>query len=403
MAINIDLNLNKVFDVLLHEEKKEESEKKDGTDPSQELENEGRNYRYPLTLTKKYPAYITFSAKKIEGFDFAELAGDIASNRKVQGAVTGAVVGSLGGIPGAIIGAGAGIATAAAIEGTNASEADKELTPEQAASTQSETERLSSALQSYEQKSSGELVGSVSLPLQQSLTFQDGVQYNVANLGIAGIAGSALGSAINGQNPFEGIMSESGQVKRGAGALVASSLARNVGSIAGGLGGLVGGGIIGAGLGTVAGSGIGEGVGAAVKNATRVSSNPNQRTLFENVNMRQFAFNFKMVANNAKEAQEIKNIVKFFREELYPEPIVTNGGIPLAYEFPNVFEIKIKNFNDDEPAPKIQNCYLANVQTVYNGTANSMHTDGNFVEVEINLTFNEIVAMNKKKVREEGY
>lgn len=400
MAINIDLKLDKVFDVLLHEEKNEDIEKKDGTDPSQELENEGRNYRYPLTLTKKYPAYISFTAKEVEGFDFAELAADIAGNRIIQGAATGAIVGgTFGSIPGAIIGAGAGIATAAAIEGTNASEADRELTPEQATSTQSNAERLSSALESFEAKSSGEPVGSVTLPLQQSLTFQDGVQYNVANLGIAG---SALGSAINGQNPFEGIMSESGQVKRGAGAIVASGLARN---LAGAAGAAIGStfGAPGAAVGLSALGNVGEGIGSAVKNASRVSSNPNQRTLFENVNMRQFAFNFKMIANNAKEAQEIKNIVKFFREELYPEPIVTNSGIPLAYEFPNVFEIKIKNFNDDEPAPKIQNCYLANIQTVYNGTANSMHTDGNFVEVEINLTFNEIVAMNKKKVREEGY
>lgn len=366
---------------VIYEEKKEETEIKDGTEPSQDLVNETKKYRYPLTMSKNYPAHITFTAYKVEGVDIGELLGEAGT--KALEAIAGRY--------------SRNASNTSAPDSEDASESDQELTEEQKAAAKEATNKAIAI--SYENLSGGTDVGSVMLPLQQSLTFQDGVVYNVANLGIAG---SALGSALGGKNPFEGLLSEGGKVTRAASGIAAEIIAKNAASVLGGaIGSAAGaaGGIVGfAGLG-----GVGEGVGAAVKNATRVSTNPNQRTLFENVNMREFSFIFKMVANNAKEAQEIKNIVKFFREELYPEPILTSAGIPLAYEFPNVFEISIKNFAGEDPAPKIQRCYLSNVQTVYNATANSMHTDGNFVEVDVSLSFKEITALNKAKVRDGGY
>lgn len=138
-----------------------------------------------------------------------------------------------------------------------------------------------------------------------------------------------------------------------------------------------------------------------MKSATRITSAPNQRTLFQQVGIRTFVFTFKMIANNREEAQEVKNIVKFFRQELYPEKIlIGESEIPLAYKFPNMFEIDIKNRYGDNPAFKIQRCYLRDVQTSFNSTATGMHEDGNFVEVDISLSFQEITALHKQQIRD---
>lgn len=370
-------------EVVLHEERKEEKEK-DATDPSQELKQEKRNYRYPINLSTRHPAYITFRAIKVEGADFREAFGDIGEG-----------VGNL-------LSDGLSLVSRNSrntnTDGTNTSEADNELSEAEKTGIKSGLKKFGNALKSYENLEGGVEVGSVMLPLQQSLTFQDGVTYNEANLGIAG---SALGTLASGKNPFEGIMGSNGQLSRASAGIASSVVAKNLSSIAGAAIGSKAG-VVGTAFGASALGNVGEGIGAAVKNASRVTTNPNQRTMFENVKMRSFSFTFKMIANNAKEAQQIKDIVKFFREEVYPESIVVNDT-PLAYEFPNMFEIEIKNFNDGTPAPKIQRCYLESVQTVYNATANSMHTDGNFVEVDVSVNFREIVTLNKQKVRDEGY
>jgi hypothetical protein len=111
-----------------------------------------------------------------------------------------------------------------------------------------------------------------------------------------------------------------------------------------------------------------------------------------------------MIATSAAEADQIKNIVKFFRQELYPEKITLGENkVPIGYKFPNVFQIDVKNQFGRDAAHKIQRCYLRDVQTSYNATGNGLLTDGNFIEVDISLSFQEVSALDKNKVRDEFY
>ena len=96
---------------------------------------------------------------------------------------------------------------------------------------------------------------------------------------------------------------------------VSSLVGAALGKVAGGTG-------AGALLGAVGGGNISDQTGAIAKTATRVSVAPNERTLFERVKMRQFGFTFRMIARNEMEQQEIKNIIRFFRTEVYPERFV---------------------------------------------------------------------------------
>jgi len=141
-------------------------------------------------------------------------------------------------------------------------------------------------------------------------------------------------------------------------------------------------------------------LGGAVGGATRIASAPNARSLFKSVGMRKFSFDFQMVANSPEEQKQIKAIVKMFRQELYPEKIaIGSSGVPLGYKFPNLFEIEVKNKFGQNPGFKIQRCYLENVTTAFNETSRGMYSDGQFIDVSVAVTFVEIVALDKQKVR----
>ena len=398
-----------VEEVSIANKKIPDTENVDATNPSREILEASRDYKYPLTISSNYPAKIIFTARSVEGIDVSKLIGDVFESEVVQKTTAGAAVGAgsgalLGGVPGAVVGAGVGatVANAERIkkfgESLIASIGAETVDPATAAEQEAADKRAAQSRQSYEKRMNGEKVGSVTLPLQRDLRFSDNAQYETANLGTIG---GALEQGLGGVNPFRGA-TQSGQLLPTVSAIAASAIAKGAGEV---VGAAVGSklGTPGAIIGASALGGTLEGLSPAVRSATRIATAPNQRTLFQQVGIRSFAFTFKMIANNAREAEEIKNIVKFFRQELYPEKIsLGESGVPLGYKFPNVFDIQVKNKNNDDAAFKIQQCYLRDIQTSFNSTASGMYNDGQFVEVDISLAFQEIVALDKQKVR-EGY
>ena len=143
-----------------------------------------------------------------------------------------------------------------------------------------------------------------------------------------------------------------------------------------------------------------------VQSALRVTTNPNKRLLFKEVNIREFAFNFKLIPVSADEARQITSIIKFFRTELYPDDSIrinTAGqSIPIGYKFPNEFEIGFRHRNT-RIAHRILPAYLVSMQTTYNPTAAGFFEDGNFVETEVTLNFRESRTLAKSDVKSGGY
>jgi hypothetical protein len=333
-----------------------------------------REYRYPLSMPTggiKFPGSITFTAYEIKGLDISGKIGGLFSS----------------------------LARNVYRKDGDETTADKETDPKVIEQQKKDLAQVSTALQTYENLSGGVKQGSVILPLQRDLRFSDNVSYETANLGVIG---GGLETALGGKNPFAGATKGDGSFMTAATAIAAQAVAKRSGTILGAIAGdRFGKSALG---GAVLGSGATEALGDAVKSATRIASTPNQRTLFKEVSLRQFAFTFKMIATSAAEADQIKNIVKFFRQELYPEKITLGENkVPIGYKFPNVFQIDVKNQFGRDAAHKIQRCYLRDVQTSYNATGNGLLTDGNFIEVDISLSFQEVSALDKNKVRDEFY
>lgn len=140
----------------------------------------------------------------------------------------------------------------------------------------------------------------------------------------------------------------------------------------------------------------GQTLGGAVRLNAQASVNPNTRVLFDRVQLRTFAFNFKMIPTSRRESEEIEKIIKHFRTEMYPRLIAGNTG----YEFPNAFRINISHKGTEAKFQKVPDCFLQRVNTTYNATTGAFHKDGYPSEVDVSLLFQEMAALDKDQVIE---
>ena len=141
--------------------------------------------------------------------------------------------------------------------------------------------------------------------------------------------------------------------------------------------------------------------------------NPHTQMLFRSPALRQFNFNFKMMARSKAEAKAIKDIVQFFREAAYPSlgsggQEINNGGekTPLAmatYKFPDVFEIQyLSKQKENKNLIKFGRAYITAVTVNYNQTSPTFFEDGMPSEVDLSLTFQETKALSREDIR-KGY
>ena len=229
----------------------------------------------------------------------------------------------------------------------------------------------------------------VKMYLPAAIPFRDTASYDNADLGMAGGIAEAAGGA--GQNLVGSLatgvgrtlgsaFTQGGSQQLGRLALTKLSVSKYLG---------------------------GEGTQLAVKQAAGVTTNPNTRSLFKSVALREFAFQFKFIPLSKQEHDHVIKIINIFRTELYPEDITVKVGgseASVGYRFPNRFGIKIL-YNDtlNKNTPKILPCYLRDVTTTFNPSDQAMHADGRFSEIDMSLAFTETRTLSKKDVIKEGY
>ena len=137
--------------------------------------------------------------------------------------------------------------------------------------------------------------------------------------------------------------------------------------------------------------------GAGFRNAATLANrfivNPNVRAIFRGVNIREFQFQFKLIATSPEEARTIQKIIKHFRKELYPKGFPATFGTASAdigYHFPNAFKIIFKfQGRRNKNLPKIKPCYLRSFTSTVNPTGGSFRNDGQPNEIDISMAFVE--------------
>ena len=220
--------------------------------------------------------------------------------------------------------------------------------------------------------------------LPAAIPFRDTASYENADLGMAGGIAEAGGNASQGliQSLFSGVGNTAAAAFTGGGAPGLGRLAMTKVSVSKYLGG--------------------EGTQLAVKQAAGVTMNPNTRSLFKSVALREFAFQFKFIPLSEQEHKEVIKIIAFFRSELYPEDIEVQVGdtrASIGYKFPKRFKIRILYNETENPnTPRILPCYLRDVTTTFNPSNQSMHANGEFGEIDMSLAFTETRTLSRKDI-----
>ena len=212
----------------------------------------------------------------------------------------------------------------------------------------------------------------IALPIPGSLQFSDGATYNNTELGflggsLAGITSSVAANGLSGASVQNAI---AGQVTKVMGEY---EKAGNIGTLVQGI---------------TAVTGANEGLQSAISIGTGTTVNKNITTEFTSTNTRVFSFQFQLVPRSQSETTRIKNIVKTFREGLYPEAV----GFQLKYPPKWKIEFKTRGSSSLDHLPKIGETYLTEVNTTYNGSANMWRADGSPLETTIQVSFMETKA-----------
>ena len=141
--------------------------------------------------------------------------------------------------------------------------------------------------------------------------------------------------------------------------------------------------------------------GLGVTNATRISVSPNTRSIFKQVNIREWSFTFQMIPTSEEESIEIENIIDFFRMEQLPVELGA-GGVSMAYRFPNLMTIDAHYISEDgTEIPIITRflpSYLQAVDVSYNTSGMSFYDNGKYHDATMSLKFIEYRPLNKHDI-----
>jgi hypothetical protein len=149
------------------------------------------------------------------------------------------------------------------------------------------------------------------------------------------------------------------------------------------------------------------GMGAGINPLARTDGliiNPNLELLFNGPTLRPFTFVFRLSPRNKPESNDVKKIIRFFKEGSAVK--TTNTGLFL--KAPNVFNISYNGIGANG-LNKIKTCALRNVNVNYTPDGSYMtFRDGTMTSYEINLQFSELEPIydkdyNTVKDNEIGY
>lgn len=130
--------------------------------------------------------------------------------------------------------------------------------------------------------------------------------------------------------------------------------------------------------------------------------NPHMANLFKGVGFRPFTFNFDLVAKNAVESRNIREIIKRFKFHMSPDMGKPDGS-NRYFNYPDNFLIGLFSPSQDYLF-KISTCVLTNCEVDYGATSiPSFFADtGAPVAIKLSLTFKELEIMTKARIN-QGY
>ena len=226
-------------------------------------------------------------------------------------------------------------------------------------------------------RKTGTIEGSVTLPITTGIKDQNSVKWSgqEMNVGQAFKASTILGTtaaAAEGENPMDALSDSIGDAgntvknNKGVQKAIATLIAQQ-----------------------------GSGTQNLLSRSSGAIANPNLELLFDAPELRSFQFSFLMSPRDEKEAEQVKNIINFFKQGMSVKTTSTN----IFLKAPNYFEIDYVTFNDNGEMMKhpsiniIKTCALLVCSIDYTPNNSYMtYSDKNrsMVSYSMNLSFNEL-------------
>lgn len=229
-------------------------------------------------------------------------------------------------------------------------------------------------------------IEAISFPCPSGISFGDGATYSTIDVGTLAAIGEVAQAGISAfNNPTNaGFMDK---VTSGANGAVAKAYSQ---ISSGGIGGAA----------ILAARKVGmDNVAQGLEFGAKQVVNPRTNTTFAGNTLRNFQFDFKMIAQSAAETNTIHAIHSVFRNNLYASEA---GGESIMLKYPNQWEI---TFHDPaNPAaelkhvPKIYRTYLTGLTTVVNSSANTFHKDMSPYEIDVSLQFQETKILTRQEM-----
>jgi hypothetical protein len=157
-------------------------------------------------------------------------------------------------------------------------------------------------------------------------------------------------------------------------------------------------------LSSIAAAGLGLGLSklpgtAGISKLTGLAPNPRKEQLFKNVNFRTFNFDYQFYPRDAKEAQNVLNIIYQFKLHMHPEFKDANNFL---YIYPSEFDIFYYNGTEENMnVNRHTSCVLTDMTVNYspNGQFTTFE-NGMPTQINITLTFKELATLTKEKIQD---
>jgi hypothetical protein len=129
--------------------------------------------------------------------------------------------------------------------------------------------------------------------------------------------------------------------------------------------------------------------------------NPQKQLLFQGIEFRQFSMSFTFTPYSAKEAQEVKEIIKLFRKWSSPQKAAAAGG--MFWNPPAIFGVEfLFNNSQNLNIPKLKDCVIESVEVNYAPNGWAAHGDGAPVQTNVTLQLQEIALVDRIDI-DNGY
>jgi hypothetical protein len=142
-------------------------------------------------------------------------------------------------------------------------------------------------------------------------------------------------------------------------------------------------------------------IGDVVLKGKGYAINPQLQMMFRGVGFRSFQLSFMFTPKSLEESGEVDAIIKTFKYHFSPglQAGKTDSTQSMFLTSPSIFNVQFKiGQNENQYVPNYGDCVLSDIDVNYAPNGFAAHENGAPVQTTLNLTFKEIVIVDRDKI-----